>query len=188
MLTESEFRDVIDTLVDYYGGHDFGKTGLATYDRLLRHLSGDELRQAAELHMARSPYFPKANELLEAAAELRTKWSIFPDAGEAWAEVCAEMQRAGHMGQPRFASPLTAEVVQRIGGWRQVCLSDNQIAERARFMDTYAALLQRAKDAARLPPPLREAVYLSQRASIEQRLMDAAPLKGIFDAPEHPDD
>ena len=173
-MSEDEFQDVIKRLVDYYGGHDFGETGLATYDRLLRHLSGADLRQAAELHMARSPYFPKVSELLEAATELRTKWSIFPDAGEAWAEVCAEMQRVGHMGQPQFASPLTAEVVQRIGGWRQVCLSDNQIAERARFMDTYARLLERAKDAARLPPLLRAAVYLSKRASVEQRLLDAA--------------
>lgn len=63
---------------------------------------------------------------------------------EAWGDVGDEVRRVGAYGLPRFTDPIVAEAV-RVIGWRTICLGDNDVSDRARFIDVYEGLQQRAR-------------------------------------------
>ncbi len=62
--------------------------------------------------------------------------------GDAWADVLAAVSRFGYTRDPVFRDPVTARCVGALG-WRELCMSENAIADRARFIDLYDKL---AKD------------------------------------------
>lgn len=63
--------------------------------------------------------------------------------GDAWGEVMAAIRRYGNNRSPgvdfHFADPMVARAVSAMG-WRELCLSENQVADRARFTDLYESL------------------------------------------------
>lgn len=61
--------------------------------------------------------------------------------GDAWGDVLAEVHRVGSYRTPQFADPVTARCVQQLG-WQEICLSENQVADRARFVELYDQLAQ----------------------------------------------
>ena len=78
-----------------------------------------------------------------------------PDAMEAWGTVLAEIRRTGYYGQPQFEDSLTAAVVRQMG-WKDLCISDDATADRARFVDAYQRQEQRARSQDVLPESLRD--------------------------------
>lgn len=55
---------------------------------------------------------------------------------EAWAEVMRAVGRYGAYREPQFDDPLVARVVGWFG-WRALCLSENAVADRARFIEAF---------------------------------------------------
>ena len=70
--------------------------------------------------------------------------------GEAWAEVLNEMHNYGVYDKPVFSDDLVAKAVDCIG-WRNLCLSENSVADRAHFMKIYDTLENRDKKIKLLP-------------------------------------
>jgi hypothetical protein len=68
--------------------------------------------------------------------------------GDAWGGVLAAMKREGAYREPGtdfvFRDPVTMRCVQRLG-WQELCLSENTIADRARFIQLYDELAQQAR-------------------------------------------
>jgi hypothetical protein len=60
--------------------------------------------------------------------------------GEAWGDVVDAMRRYGSHRAPgvdfTFGDPLVGDCVRRLG-WRDLCASENQVADRAHFMRMY---------------------------------------------------
>ncbi len=76
---------------------------------------------------------------------------------EAYGDVLAEIRRVGAYGVPRFEDPAVAESVRAMG-WRALCLGENEASDRARFVDLYEGLQDRARAdvaAGRALPPAR---------------------------------
>lgn len=87
--------------------------------------------------------------------------------GEAYGDVIAEIRRVGAYGVPRFEDPAVAESVAAMG-WRALCLGENEASDRARFVDLYEGLQDRARaDVAvgRALPPARGLRALPQASS-----------------------
>lgn len=63
--------------------------------------------------------------------------------GDAWGDVLREIGATGRYREPRFADAVTATVVRRLG-WRELCDSDNAVADRARFVQLYDQLAAEA--------------------------------------------
>lgn len=63
--------------------------------------------------------------------------------GDAWGDVLREIGATGRYRDPRFADPITATVVRRLG-WRELCDSENAVADRARFVQLYDQLATEA--------------------------------------------
>ena len=68
--------------------------------------------------------------------------------GEAWGDVLAAIRRYGGYRAPgkdfQFQDPLTARAVDALG-WRELCESENGVADRARFIELYEGLVDRRR-------------------------------------------
>ena len=67
-----------------------------------------------------------------------------PSAEEAWGELTRERNRHGIYGAWEIKNPLVAQCVE-IMGRRNLCLSENEEADRAHFFKIYRALADRKK-------------------------------------------
>lgn len=66
-------------------------------------------------------------------------------AGEAWAIVLRAVSKIGSYGVPKFIDPSTQKSVDAIG-WRNICLSENPMVERAHFLKIYETIALREKN------------------------------------------
>ena len=147
---------------------------LQLYARLLVDIDPDLLRAAVLQHIATSKWFPKVSELREAALALVTHAELSPE--EAWGEVRQTIQRVGSYGifdratmayrLPTFSHPLIDRAVE-IMGWRNLCASDNEVADRAHFFKIYSQLVGRRNRDEMMLPEIKQVV---EALSLEQRL------------------
>jgi hypothetical protein len=105
-------------------------TALKLYARLLADIDPELLKAATLHHIATSKWFPKVSELREAALGLVTHDEL--SAEEAWGEVKQAMHRYGYYRLPEFTQPLIEQAIKIIG-WRNLCASENEVADRAHF-------------------------------------------------------
>jgi hypothetical protein len=125
------------------------------YERLLADISDEVLEAAVMDHIARSPFYPKVSELRQAAAEIAANTRAIPPAAEAWGEVARLIPAYGRDRPPQIENPISAQVVAALG-WRNLCLSTNQVADRARFIEAYNEYKRRAADQYVTLPAVRQ--------------------------------
>ena len=126
------------------------------YYQLLQDVPTDELK-AAVLHCLGESgrrFAPSIGEIRGAVSELRGMSANVPSAFQAWQEVLRQFSLTGSYGTPQFSHPLIAQAVRQMG-WRELCLSENQIADRARFIQCYEQLMSRATKEDMLLPEVR---------------------------------
>ena len=90
---------------------------LGIYWSALQGWDVQRLRQACQVHVTRSKWFPKLSELSEAIGHSET------DAGaEAWVRVIRAVQSVGRYRSVDFGQEENAAVMA-LGGWSKLCLS-----------------------------------------------------------------
>lgn len=92
------------------------------------------------------------------------------DWGEAWEQVCRKISRYGSYDEAKAMKelpPLAAKAAAQIG-WRNLCFSENQAADRANFRMIYERLAERKKQDAQIPPALRDMIGKMQVGMIEK--------------------
>jgi len=157
--TQIDVLKVLKLLGEAYPTFQLSRASIEVYVGLLTDLPAALLEQAALEHISRSAFFPTIAELRGAAFDLLEAVHPSLSAHEAWLVVQDEIQRTGHAGQPEFADPLLIRAVDALG-WRQLCLSDNPIADRAHFVQIYQALIERQKQEQRRPLDVRRFIAL----------------------------
>jgi hypothetical protein len=126
----------------------------------LSDLKDDEfLKSIADIISTKSELYPGTNVI----ALIREKGKLKEDmtAGEAWAICLREIRRVGSYDYPKSLDPLIEKVIS-IMGWRDLCLSDNMIADRAHFMKIYDNLVIRKRSEAMLLPEPRLKILIDQ--------------------------
>ncbi len=109
----------------------------------LSDLKDDEfLRAIADIISTTKELYPGTNVISLIREKGKSKESI--TAGEAWSICLNEIRRTGSYGNPTFHNPMVSQVVS-IMGWRDLCLSENMIADRAHFMKIYDNLIIRKR-------------------------------------------
>jgi hypothetical protein len=139
---------------------------LTVYERLLRDIPGEALEAAALQLIAESKFFPTVAELRAKALSLLGP--TFPSPMEAWGEVKRAISRHGRYQVPEFDNPITAKVVQGMG-WLSLCDSENEAADRARFMQAYDTLCRREQEDALLLPEVRKLAESKRVALIGEK-------------------
>ena len=83
-----------------------------------------------------------------------------PDWGEAWRATIKAISRYGHMREREALDSLpklARETVERLG-YQHLCMSENEIADRAQFRNVYEILLKRESEDRQLPIGLQETI------------------------------
>jgi hypothetical protein len=142
MATEIEILSVLKILGDVYPSYKLTVAAIEMYVQLLADIQAKVLEQSALDHISRSSFFPSIAELRLAAFRLLESAHPLPSEYEAWSDVQAEIKRVGYCGQPHFENPITSKVVEQLG-WGYLCQSDNQVSDRAHFIQAYQVLAER---------------------------------------------
>jgi hypothetical protein len=140
---------------------------VAVYDRLLRHIPPGELQVVIDQCIVECKFFPTVAEIMERYRRtVHVEASI--TAADGWQEVTRAFWEVGYTRTPNF-SPITARVVASIG-WRELCMSENQMADRAHFMRMYEQIVERNEREQRLLPATR---------ALTERRRDAGELTSL---------
>jgi len=87
-----------------------------------------------------------------------------PDAGDAWGEVNVAIRMYGFYRQQEALATMREPVrlaVLRMG-WRDLCMSENEIADRAHFFRIYESMQKRLSQSQQLPAALSQAKMLAE--------------------------
>ena len=134
--------------------------------QLLADLPGEVLRASALQHISESKWFPSVSDLRDASARI-----LYPrrqTAIEAWGEVRRAFGTVGYYGIPQFSDDVTDAVVAELG-WRNLCMSECQEADRARFLQGYDEYVKREKSSlVALPEVTRVIKELAERRDVKR--------------------
>jgi hypothetical protein len=105
------------------------------------------------------------NKWSPSIAEIRAEAAVIqngetPDWGEAWEKVIGAIKRYGsyNVGKAMDSfDPLTRNCVERLG-FRDLCLSENIMADRANFRMIYEQLAEREKTKVQIALPVQQAI------------------------------
>ena len=166
-------------------------TQIAGYAMLLKDIPDGELTTTVLQCIAESKFVPTV-------AEIRERWHALTtdvmegDAEEGWLSVKKAIVGVGSYGTPTFTDPITAKTVQAIG-WRELCESDNQAADRAHFLRIYTGFQSRKTEIDRLLPGARAMLEqaaplkLERMAEVMQIATSKTPASADDDAPARPE-
>ena len=149
-----------------------GEETIKLYVRLLSDIPLEVLSLCVEQFIAQSKFLPTVAEIREQALKLTRPDRI--SALEAWGLVKEQMRLKGSYRSPEFSDPLIAKAVECIG-WKTLCGSENEPADRAHFSKVYDSLVQRDEADARLLPSTRK--FLEERSN--------RPVAGLLEAAGH---
>ncbi len=155
MTSKNEILKLLKLLTSSYPGVDLYEETADIYYAVLKDIPYDVLKTAALDHISRSPWFPKVSELRKAAVDIALNSRSFPNAYDAWGELEYAMRRWGRDRKPDFDNPVLESTIAALG-WRNLCMSTNQVADRARFIEAYNLYRQRTIDDAVTLPQVRE--------------------------------
>lgn len=136
-----------------YAGFEPTEWTLEVYRVTLQDLERDWL-MGATLEAIAEPgrkFAPTPGDIRLCAWNILRRRQGLPDAFQAWEEVRRAFRSHGKDKFPEFSSLLIVEAVRSLG-WRSMCESENEVSERARFLECYKEVQQRAvENEMRLP-------------------------------------
>jgi len=153
VTTLKELSAILGGLSALYPRYELTEVTIKAYYRVLGDIGRELLDAAALTCGSTGTFFPSASELRKAAAELRNKAEGVPSMDEAWAEITKSFSSHGaYRGAPDWSHPLVGNAVAALGGYAELCRSENAMADRAHFMKIYGTIETRYKtDMAMLP-------------------------------------
>ena len=143
-------------------------TTLALWQGMLSDLPEGSALGACRALVACREHPPAISEIRSQALSV-TLGKGRPEAGEAWGEVSRAFGSCGRDRQPEWSTPAITLAVRAVGGWRHLCSSTNTTADRARFLENYTGVLERAS---------RE-VLTGQANSVSEALEQRLPMRTL---------
>lgn len=156
MATERDIAQIVSVIATAYPNWQPAPNTPELYYQLLGDIQTEELK-AAVLHCvaeAGRKFAPSIGEIRGAVGNIRSMSANLPSSYEAWQEVLRQFADTGSYGTPQFTSPLISKAVERLG-WRQLCMSEDQTADRARFIQCYEQLAARVAEENIMLPEVR---------------------------------
>lgn len=140
-MTKLEIKKLVAIIVAAYPTSKITDESVGIYERMLADLDYAAASASVERLLAVSKWLPTVAEIRETSLTLHVGETR--PGGEAWGDVLKAIGRHGYMRTPgkdfMFEDPVTAECVSAMN-WRELCSSENQVADRARFIETYDQL------------------------------------------------
>lgn len=157
MADKTDIAAILAVIAVAYPNFAVTEKTTEVYWQILSDIPADELK-AATLHCiseAGRKFAPSVGELRGAVGELRGFANNIPSSYEAWQEVCRQIQiNGGDFGQPVWSHPLVEKAMNTIG-WRNLRMSEDSTADRARFIQCYEQFRERAQKENIMLPEVR---------------------------------
>ena len=153
MASERDVAEIVAIISAAYPNFNPTKHTVEVYYQTLKDIPTDLLRSATLQAISENgrKFAPSVGELRGTVADIQRAVSGTPTSYQAWQEVQRQMVETGSYGEPEWSHPLVAETV-RVLGWRNLCLSEHQVADRARVVQAYEQLSRRYEIEAMMLP------------------------------------
>lgn len=154
MMKFEEFKILAKGMKAVYTSPNFlpDADALKIWYQLLKDLPYEIANMAIQRHMATNKFPPTIADIREQAS-LSTDKELNGDWGEAWQNVTKAIGKYGQWETEKALESLddlTRQCVKRLG-WKELCMSENAMADRANFRMIYEEQKGRAKEQAVLP-------------------------------------
>lgn len=133
----------------------------------LKDIPYDVCQSAIKKWVLTQKWSPSVSEIRELCIELTG--GLTPDSGQAWDEVLKAIRKYGYLREAEALasmSPLTRETTMQMG-YYELCASENQVADRAHFMQMYDQVARRHKMDSQLSEPLKQRIQEIRGKMIE---------------------
>lgn len=157
-MNRQEFATLAAVMEEYYGKNQITKS-MASMDlwyELIGDLSYDQCKNAVRQLMATNNFFPSVAEIRKLCTQTGDPEVLSID--DAWGMVLKAVRAYGYMQEAEALESLPEpcrSVVKNIG-WQNICRSENIMAERAFFRDSYGPRIQEMKRVESLPLGIRQ--------------------------------
>ena len=157
MASQADIAKIVALLSAAYPNWNVTEYTVEVYYQDLKDIPTEELSLAAQhcRSEAGRKFAPSVGEIRGAVSELRGLASNVPASYQAWEEVQRQiLENGGDYGNPVWSHSIVEEAVRRMG-WRNLRMSEDQTADRARFLQCYEQLRQQVGREEMLLPEVR---------------------------------
>ena len=160
-MDKTEFGLFASALRTYYPKEDKllpNKQAMELWFRELQDIPFQVAEAALRKWVSTNKWSPSIAEIREMAATIKN--GDIPDWGEGWEEVQRAIRKHGMYdvkGAMDSFTPLTRQAVERLG-FRNICVSENPVAERANFRQCYEILAKREQTRQQVALPLQDTI------------------------------
>jgi hypothetical protein len=172
MATPEEVAQCLGMLSASFPNFKLPAESTKMYAKLLQYLPVDVLHSAVLECASKCRFFPTIAEIRESAEPLLHPQLI--PAAVAWGEAVDQMRWRGHSWEPQFDNPVTQRCVEALG-WCYLCMSTNQVADRARFIELYDELARRHMTSERTHPLVKQLVARMSPALLKSPYYEQLP-------------
>lgn len=149
---------LVAMLVASYPTKEISRETIRMYINRLSDLPTNILKAAINHSIDTNKFFPTIAEIRGTAMSLSGLSADPARPTEAWGEFRQLMKRVGFYQTPNFQDAVMERAVAAIGGWKHLCSSDNLVADRARFIEVYAAISAKEAREATMHPDVKQLV------------------------------
>lgn len=156
-MNREEFKKIVAALKSVYP-----KFGIETKEQfdfwyeLLKDIPYKTMQLTVKKYSLEEKWPPTIADLRKSYTQT-TKLQIL-DSNQAWGEVKIAIRNFGSLREVEALesmSPITATVVKNMS-FKELCLSENQMADRAHFMKMYDSYSEREQKQSQLPPGVKK--------------------------------
>jgi hypothetical protein len=138
-----EASQVVALLTASFPDQKWTDDTIEAYELAIAEQPFDVAKAATQRVVSSAKFRPSISELLMMCVDVQL--GTRKTGLEAWEELCLTIRRYGQYQDPKFDDPLVAEAMRQIGGWRYVCLSENEASDRARFAEAYDTMVDKER-------------------------------------------
>ena len=118
--------------------------------------------------VASEKWSPSIAEIRKGCAEIVTEET--PDWAAGWSEVLKAVGRWGYMQEEQALesmTEITRMTVERLG-WKNICMSENEVADRANFRNVYEQIAKKETERRQIPQVLEETIAKIKSGAVPQ--------------------
>ncbi len=180
----NEFRQVIAMLITAYSKFELSSSAaIKLWYEMLKDIDFEIMKSAVMKHVADSPYPPTIASLRKLSTEIKYPHIQAITGADAWGEVTRAIRNHGYydeLGAMESMSEITRKIVSRFG-FKNLCVSENLIADRAHFIKAYEAEQKQSFDKALCHPAVAAKIAENKRKMLEnsENLANQLAIEGV---------
>ena len=158
-MTKKETAKILGVIAETYPNFTVTELKVEIWQSMFEDATYQTVVLALKKHMIESKFAPAIAEIRAQISEITAP--PIPDAAEAWSSVVRLMGKYGYYRAAEAAKEmdeLTKKVVDSLGGFRQLCCSEDDTVDRAHFLKMYGTMAERRRQDALIPAAMREAI------------------------------